>query len=236
MKIICAGLGKTGTVSLAEALKTLGHNAFHFMDHMSYHGKEWRDLYHDGIVPNFATMYKDVDAVTDLPAAFWFQEILEVFPDAKVILTVRDSEEQWVQSLLKHFKLVDEIFPLYYQILPRPRQMRSFITKLHHATWGSENLNSSFLYKKKYREHNQRVQAIVPANNLLVFNVKEGWQPLCKFLDCAVPSQDFPRKNVAGSDILNSPQIRRWKMETLALFAALGVFVALIVSVVARSV
>ena len=236
MKIIGAGLIKTGTTALAEALKILGHNVFDFDEHMLYHGKEWRDLYHDGIVPNFATMYKDVDAVTDLPTAFWFEEILEVFPDAKVILTVRDSEEQWVQSLLKHLKLGEEICPRCFDILPEVRKMRRFFTALHHATFGSENLNSSFLYKKKYREHNQRVQAIVPANNLLVFNVKEGWQPLCKFLDCAVPSQDFPRKNVAGSDILNSPQIRRWKMETLALFAALGVFVALIVSVVARSV
>ena len=54
-----------------------------------------------GKSPDFVFMYKDVDAVTDRPPAFWLQEISEAFPDAKVILTVRDSEEVWMKSYMK---------------------------------------------------------------------------------------------------------------------------------------
>ena len=54
-----------------------------------------------GKSPDFVSMYKDVDAVTDRPPAFWFQELSEAFPDANVILTVRDSEEVWLKSYMK---------------------------------------------------------------------------------------------------------------------------------------
>ena len=49
----------------------------------------------------FASMYKDVDAVTDHPAGFWYEEILQAFPDAKVILNVRDSEDVWLKSQVR---------------------------------------------------------------------------------------------------------------------------------------
>ena len=101
MKIICAGLAKTGTTSLASALRILGYKVYEYPEHVAFNGEEWLDIYMKGKSPDFVSMYKDVDAVTDRPPAFWFQEISEAFPDAKVILTVRDSEEVWLKSYMK---------------------------------------------------------------------------------------------------------------------------------------
>ena len=77
------------------------------------------------------------------------------------------------------------------------------------AAFGTLSSKSTLLFKKKYREHNERVQAVIPEKKLLVFNVKQGWEPLCKFLGCEIPEQPFPRKNVASSKSLASLARRR---------------------------
>lgn len=78
--------------------------------------------------------------------------------------------------------------------------MKRFLDTLHQAIYGSFNPEATALYRVKYRQHNERVQAVIPAEKLLVFNVKQGWKPLCEFLGCDVPSTPFPRANVAHSD------------------------------------
>ena len=105
MKIICAGLSKTGTKSLAKALRILGFTVFDFDEHDHCHHKCF-DIYCEGKSPDFASMYKDVDAVTDLPPAFWFEEIYRAFPDVKVILSMRDNEEVWAHSWAKQNELI----------------------------------------------------------------------------------------------------------------------------------
>ena len=52
------------------------------------------------------------------------------------------------------------------------------------------------IYRSRYRQHNMYVEAACPKENLLIFNVEEGWEPLCKFLGVDIPNQPFPRKNV----------------------------------------
>ena len=207
MKIICAGLAKTGTPSLASALRILGYKVYEYPEHVAFNGEEWLDIYMKGKSPHFVSMYKDVDAVTDRPPAFWFQEISEAFPDAKVILTVRDSEKVWLKS---YMKLNDVL---------RTLNGSGFLTKLFIKRWshctyyaladvmdnaamGSLQTESTILFKKKYREHNERVKVVIPEERLLVFNVKQGWKPLCKFLGCEIPEEDFPWLNAGQSDSL----------------------------------
>ena len=62
MKIICAGLSKTGTTSMARALRMLGFTVFDWVEHQSIHGDKWLDIYYRGKSPDFASMYGDVDA------------------------------------------------------------------------------------------------------------------------------------------------------------------------------
>ena len=204
MKVICAGLAKTGTTSLAKALQVLGYNVYDFQEHYEFHLQQWLDSFETDRHPNFKEIYQGVDAVTDVPPAFWFEEISAAYPEAKVILTVRDSEDAWLKSWKEHLDLGSEFFTFYtkplFIVVPWMRKAKHFVDTLHQAIYGSFNPEATALYRVKYRQHNERVQAVIPAEKLLVFNVKQGWKPLCEFLGCDVPSTPFPRENVAHSD------------------------------------
>ena len=206
MKVICAGLMKTGTNSLAKALQVLGYNVYEAPDGFTFHRQEWLDSFGTDRLPNFKEIFKGVDAVTDHPAAFWFEEISNIFPEAKVILTVRDSEEVWLKSWQEHLRIEDQLLPFYTKMLleiaPSRRKTRHYFDIMHQAIIGGTNPEAAALYRAKYRQHNTRVQAVIPAEKLLVYNVKQGWKPLCEFLGCDVPPFQLPRAN-AGHSLTN---------------------------------
>ena len=188
---------------MAKALRLLGYTVYDFFDHVDYHFNHWRDLYCSGKSPDFASMYQGVDAVTDLPAAFWYEEIFEAFPEAKVVLTIRDNEEVWVQSYSRQNEILQNLGCLVNlavrKLVARTRKALFVVDRMWLLSFGGLKPESTLLYKKKYRQHNDRVQAVIPKEKLLVFNVKEGWEPLCEFLGCDVPKQAFPRENIKGS-------------------------------------
>ena len=74
---------------------------------------------------------------------------------------------------------------------------RYFVDTLRNAIYGSFNPEATVLFRKRYQQHNERVQAVIPSERLLIFNVKQGWKPLCEFLGCNIPSTEFPRENVS---------------------------------------
>ena len=85
MKVILAGLPKTGTKTMTFALRELGYTVYDLMEHYQYHREEWLEiLTKGGSSSDFVEMYENVDAVADLPACGLWQEILKAFPDAKV--------------------------------------------------------------------------------------------------------------------------------------------------------
>ena len=193
-------------------------------------------------------MYKNVDAVTDLPAATWFQEIHEAFPEAKVILSVRDNEEVWVKSASKQMEIVDTaggfvnrtvlillapILGMIFAPITTATQVnatlkeRFFVQTVIKASFGSFNWKSTSLFKKKYREHNERVQAVIPKDKLLIYNVKQGWELLCEFLECDVPDEEFPMENVASSATqgIISKLLEEMK-QRLIILLAIGALVA----------
>ena len=184
-------------------------------------------------------MYKDVDAVTDVPPAFWFQEIYEAFPDAKVILSLRDNEEVWVQSWAKQNEHVQTLGGFLRRVLiswPLKIKCRilgkqtplELVNEVLYAAFGSVNSKSTVLFKKKYREHNERVQAVIPKEKLLIYNVKQGWKPLCEFHGCEVPDLEFPRENVGLSTTRRqfAEALQERKHQMLAIFAILGSLLA----------
>lgn len=202
MKVICAGLSKTGTKSLASALRILGYKVYDFPEHIDIHLDEWLAIYRGEKAPDFVSMYEGVDGVTDLPAAFWYEEILEAFPEARIILTVRDDDEVWVQSWVKHLRMTRELgvfSKLAYLLCAKPRNLLDLFNAQDQAAYGSINPTATALFKKRYTAHTERVRALIPAEKLLVYNVKQGWDPLCQFLGVDAPSQEFPRENIGGS-------------------------------------
>jgi hypothetical protein len=221
LKVIGAGLGRTGTHSLHLALETLGLRSIHFDQ------ERLNDvLFGANQAPDFRR-YDDVDAVTDVPAAFFYHELLEAYPDAKVVLTVRDIEEWW-ESIRHHFT----IHPITNQTRLKFRLAHklgidrwvwkeapfdAFRRHLRQNVYGS-SLPREFLYKKRYVEHNDQVVATVAPQRLLVMNISagEGWEKLCPFLGLPIPDAPFPHTHQADYNALTPwnrkppPQRLRW--------------------------
>ena len=240
MKIICAGFLKTGTKSITKALRHLGftvldweEQTFDFRDH-------WVDVFQNGVKPDVKRVYQNADVCVDTPGNFFFEEILEGFPDCKVILSVRE-EDSWVESLVRQ---LDSLYALRSKIVsalsPTARKMEYFFDSFLNAAIGTCNTKSTYVIRKRYRIHNHRVKSIVPPDKLLVYNVKEGWKPLCDFLECEIPSVAFPHENIKAAitkTFLMGPYgqqvIREFRdgvlRISLFLVVILGVFLAIFV-------
>ncbi|KAL9980563.1 hypothetical protein ACROYT_G009166, partial [Oculina patagonica] len=237
MKVICAGLMKTGTSTLTKALQVLGYNVYGAPDGIKFHQQEWLDSFGTDHLPNFEEIFKGVDAVTDHPAAFWFEEISNAFPEAKIILTVRDSEEVWLKSWQEHLRIPDKLLPFYMKIIleiaPSRRKTRHYFNTMHRAVIGGTDPEAGALYRGKYRQHNARVPAVIPAEKLLVYNVKQGWKPLCEFLGCDVPCGQFPRANAGHSstEIQMSQEIEQAINEATTAFIFAFVILCLLTAI-----
>ncbi|XP_078361375.1 uncharacterized protein LOC144645700 [Oculina patagonica] len=234
MKVICAGHGKTGTKSIAKALRHLGftvfdweEQAFDFLDH-------WVDVFQNGTKPDVKRVYKNADAVVDFPGAFFYEEILEAFPDCKVLLSERE-EDSWIKSLVRQLEAIfADRSQIRSMLSPTTRKMDYILDSYITATIGSCNTKSTYVFRKRYRIHNHRVKSTVPADKLLVYNVKQGWKPLCDFLGCEVPTDPFPHENVKAeiskTALLISRCGRQIKWEMLRGLLAIGSVLVMIVA------
>ncbi|XP_078344961.1 uncharacterized protein LOC144630478 [Oculina patagonica] len=196
MKVICAGMPKTGTKSITKALGHLGFTVFDWEEQTFDFLDHWVSVFQNGVKPDVMRVYQNADAAVDISGTFFFEEIVEVFPDCKVILSVRE-EDPWVKSV------VNQIETTYAQryhkmslLSPTARKMHYVLDSCIDAAFGSHNPKSTYVFRKRYRAHNHRVKSTVPADKLLVYNVTQGWKPLCDFLGCKVPTIPFPHENV----------------------------------------
>ena len=234
MKVICAGFLKTGTKSITKAFQHLGftvydweEQTFDFVDH-------WVDVYQNGTKPDVKRVYQNADVCVDTPGFFFFEEILEAFPDCKVILSVRE-EDSWVESLARQ---LDSLFALRSKVLsmlsPTSRKMNYVFDSILDASIGTCNTKSTYVIRKRFRIHNHRVKSIVPADKLLVYNVKQGWKPLCDFLGCEVPTVAFPHENIK-SEFTNTFMMTRYGQQANREFRSgvlkIGTFLVVIVGV-----
>ena len=216
--------------SLARALQILGYNVHDVYEHFTLHRQEWLDSFETSHLPNFKEVFQGVDAVSDVPPAYWFEQIAEAFPEAKVILTVRDSEDVWLKSWQEHLRVIQ--LPFYkkiFDLAPYHRKThRFFLFTLHKAI----DPEAAALYRSKYGRHNARVQTVIPAGKLLVYNVKQGLEPLCEFLGCDVPTVQFPHLNGGHWRTKNqmSEQRQHAKRELLIILILLVFAVCLLVA------
>ncbi|MBA3570167.1 MAG: hypothetical protein H0W28_12725 [Pyrinomonadaceae bacterium] len=205
MKILGVGFSRTGTSSLHSALQMLGFTSIH---HDTIRLNDVLDG--SNARPDFRR-YDDVDAVLDLPTAYFYSEIIAAYPNCKCVLTIRDIEDWWL-SIRQHFNVSLPMPPTgtralrararkYYNRLRRdpPRDMIRFRITLRNCVYGSSRAHE-YLFKKKFREHNEQVLAKIPPHRLLVMNISggDGWDKLCPFLDAARPTAPFPHVNRAG--------------------------------------
>ncbi|XP_078362897.1 uncharacterized protein LOC144647029 [Oculina patagonica] len=196
MKIICAGYAKTGTKSIAKALRYLGFTVLDWEEQIFDFVDDWADVFQNGIKPDVKRIYQNADAVVDMPGTFFYEEIMEAFPDCKVLLSERD-EDSWIKSFVNQLESMSAgRTKMSYMLSPTARRVRYVVDSYGNALFGSCNPKSTYVHRKRYRIHNHRVKSIVPADKLLVYNVKQGWKPLCDFLGCEVPTDPFPHENI----------------------------------------
>lgn len=214
MKVLCLGLSRTGTSSLRQALLDLGiSDVYHFTSIVSENPADaeiWvraleAKLYHRS--PEFKK--EDWDAllghcmaVSDHPCLTFTDELLETYPDAKVILTVRDTVDIWYESVIDTiWKFVElrisrdaswgrKLWRCFLDKGPFDRMADLFHLNPEGMYWEFPTRGKAF-----YLEHNEKIRGKVPKERLLEFNVKEGWEPLCEFLGFEEPEWEFPRVN-----------------------------------------
>ncbi|CAJ1968607.1 unnamed protein product [Cylindrotheca closterium] len=225
IQVICAGLGRTGTMSLTEALNKLGYKTYHYL-HFS-HQYAWAELADGKRTPQdiIQLIAKDgYTATLENPTCDIYQDILAEYPNAKVILTVRDTPEKFCKSwktLFDTMVLTEKKFtwkyPSFFGYIPlfaNLKKIRFFMGTTHlglkpgELTHGWREKGDEWL-AEQYIRHNEHVKANAKPENLLIFNVKEGWGPLCKFLGKEAPPDDEPFPNVQVNTTESLLELRR---------------------------
>src|SRR5947209_7131835 len=203
MKVIGAGLPRTGTLSQKVALEVLGVGPCYHMVNVLADldlADQWRRaLEGDG---QWDEIFDGFESTVDWPGSFFHRELIHVYPDAKVLLSVRDGES-WARSMR------DTIWGIFYgDILIRhlsearsivDPKWRSYI-ELTKEMWQRSGLldgerTSDDSMSAAMERYNDEVQEAVPADRLLVWSPGDGWEPLCEFLELPVPEMPFPHLN-----------------------------------------
>ena len=213
MIVIGAGLPRTGTLSLKSALEELIGPCYHgFIPFIEKpcHAPYWTEAVKRGTIETEGVLV-DYRAGIDFPVAAFYKDFVHMFPDAKVILTVRDPR-QWYTSISFMWQNTVNLFydwPHSWVIYLKCPQLSEFarllfggfragkgevqrglVGKMNKALCMGEDAAIDF-----FNSHLKEVCDSVPADKLLVFDVREGWGPLCQFLEVQVPNKPFPNIN-----------------------------------------
>ena len=195
LKIVGAGFGRTGTLSLKNALERLGFGpCYHMMEVFPRpeHVAMWHRLAF-GHPMDWDVIFSGFQATVDWPAARWWREIAAHFADAKVLLSVRDPEA-WYKSMS------DTIYqPMKAPAPSGTPEIARLQSEMIRKAILAETFDNRFEDKahaiEVFMRHNQEVRDAIEPARLLVFDVREGWAPLCRFLGVPVPDEPFPRLN-----------------------------------------
>ncbi len=192
MKIVGAGLGRTGTTSLKLALeRLLGAPCYHMREVLSHpeHIPGWRAAAR-GETPEWKQLLQGYAAAVDWPASAFWREISSSFPDALVLLSVRDSDAWWDSANETIFTTIRTPFDFG----PDLSEWHDMVREMMEArfTFALENRAACIA---AFERHNQQVRDFVPASRLLEWTPGDGWAPICKALGLPEPSEDFPRTN-----------------------------------------
>lgn len=187
LQVIGAGFGRTGTMSLKLALEQLGFGPCHHMVEVFAHPESlplWSEAA-DGRA-DWDRIFKGYRAAVDWPTATFYEELATHYPGAKVILTERDPES-WFKST--QATIFAREFP--------PESDDPWINMVMKVVGDlfGRRMHDKDTLLTVYEAHNARVREVIPADRLLVYNVAQGWAPLCEFLGVAVPEGPIPKVN-----------------------------------------
>jgi Sulfotransferase domain len=229
IKVIGAGFGRTGTSSLKDALEELGfHKCYHMREIIDQpqHAKIWRAAA-KGKPVDWDALFQGYQATVDWPGCTFYRELMQRYPDAKVLLSVRDPE-RWHASAMNTIYWIRQN-SLLAQLRRFMPGMRDITIMLDDIVWDG-TFHDRFADKPYamavFRQHNEEVKRVVPPERLLVYDVKDGWEPLCRFLGVPVPSdRPFPHTNdTAAFQQMIQQRIQSVRRVAFGILAAMALF------------
>jgi hypothetical protein len=204
MRLIGAGLPRTGTLTQKVALEMLGFGpCYHMVNVLADLDlvPQWHEALDGGA--DWEEIFGDSQATVDWPGGFFYRELIEQYPEAKVLLSVRDPE-RWEASMR------DTVWDVYHgtslmshmsrataTINPRWRAYLELMTQLlweGRGTLRDEHADTEGMIAA-FHAHTEDVKLHVPADRLLVWDLADGWEPLCEFLEVEVPATPLPHLN-----------------------------------------
>ena len=211
IKVIGVGYARTGTLSLKTALDQLGFRCYHMFELFNrpadaplwlraYNGENRQHL--------FKKIFADYEATVDFPSISFCRDLLDQYPDAKVILTVRDSDswcESFQNTINKFHQSVSYLIGLYVK---NPALFK-IVNKSLISPLARHFSNKQHIIQV-YEEHNAEMLKYVSPERLLIYRVEQGWKPLCDFLNVPTPGNTpFPRMNDRETMVEVLQQIER---------------------------
>jgi hypothetical protein len=192
LKLVGAGLGRTGTHSLKLALEqVLGAPCYHMLEVLQRPDDitQWQ-LAADGGDPDWKQLFSTYAATVDWPAASYWREISDVFPDAIVLLSVRPADEWWKSANRTIFEISQRPSPPDPLMQAQMRMIRQTLANRFTPEWADERAA-----KEAFERHNAEVREQVPADRLVEWQPGDGWEPICRALGVPVPEAPFPHVN-----------------------------------------
>ena len=198
LRVVGAGLGRTGTASLQLALERLtGGRCYHMFELMKC--TEAVGVWHGAVrgePVDWAALMSGYSATVDWPAASFWAELMEANPDAMVLLSLRSSPQAWWASLER------TIVPLLLEPVPEEapadlEALREMVIELF-ATRLTPAWRDPQAAMAAYERHAAAVRQGVPSERLVEWKPGDGWAPLCAGLGVEVPVEPFPEENSSG--------------------------------------
>jgi len=191
LRVIGAGHGRTGTYSLKLALERLGFGPCYHMficacDPASW--AEWGRAY-DGEQVDFEKLLGGYSSIVDDPGTQLYAPLAKRYPEAKVVLTTRGSKS-WFDST-QATVLSSDVQKLF---AAAPKELNDLNRKMGWDGADPKTHDCQYMMRS-FEAHNEAVRHSIQKERLLVYQVSQGWEPLCRFLDVPVPSEPFPRSN-----------------------------------------
>jgi Sulfotransferase domain len=194
LSVINAGFGRTGTMSIKMALEKLGVGPCHHMETVFNDPLQlpfWQKAT-NGEYINWDDVFNGYKSAVDWPSAHYWKELAEFYPDSKVLLSIRSPERWWesysstIKQLLERMDEIPEEYPrLVLEMANKIITEQTF----EGVTSNKEHVLAAF--EKRIND----VKRVIPVHRLLLFDVTEGWPPLCEFLGVPIPESVFPHSN-----------------------------------------
>ncbi|GAB3685064.1 sulfotransferase family protein [Salinisphaera aquimarina] len=192
IQVFGAGVGRTGTYSLKLALQQLGLGPCFHMEEVLQHMPVQVPLWSNALngKPDWQAIYGGYESAVDWPTAGFFRELNAAYPSARFVLTHR-SPESWADSFgATIYTLIGD----RYNAPPDMKAWLEMAAGVIARTGFPEGLDRDALVER-FVAHNEAVKKTIPADRLLVYEIRQGWEPLCEFLGVPVPEPAFPRSN-----------------------------------------